>query len=93
MAPSSETPFCDVIYVYYKVEIEAVKNQEEVYRLVRNYVLLMQQQQAFNEIYEGLEKMYNDIVCSLNVYDDAITPFEAMAMMDFHLTRTSIYII
>ena len=54
MATSSKPPLCDVIYIYCKVALPAVKNQKEVERSVRAYVLLMQQQQASDdEIYEG----------------------------------------
>ena len=54
MALSYKPPLCDVIYIYCKVALPAVKNQEEVERSVRAYVLLMQQQQASDDgIYEG----------------------------------------
>ena len=54
MSPSSKPPLCDVIYIYCKVALPAVENQEEVERSVRAYVLSMQQQQASDdEIYEG----------------------------------------
>ena len=56
MAPSSKPLLCDVIYVYCKVALPAVKNKEEVEveRSVHAYVLLMQQQQSYDdEIYEG----------------------------------------
>ena len=60
MAPSSKPSLCDVIYVYYKVALPEVENQEEVERSVCAYVLSMQQQQAFDdEIYEGLNKSFN----------------------------------
>ena len=44
MAYYSKPPLCDVIYIYCKVALPAVENQEEVERSVRAYVLLMQQQ-------------------------------------------------
>ena len=51
--PYSQPTLCDVIYIYCKVELPSVKNQEEVEISVRAYVLLMQQQQASDdEIYE-----------------------------------------
>ena len=54
MAPSSKPYLCDVIYIYCKVVLPSVKNQEEVERSVRAYALWMQQQQASDdEIYEG----------------------------------------
>ena len=54
MAPSSKPPLCNVIYIYCRVALPAVENQEEVERSVRAYVLLMQQQQASDdEIYKG----------------------------------------
>ena len=49
MAPTSLPHLCDVIYVYYKVALPEVENPEEVERSVRAYVLLVQQQQAFND--------------------------------------------
>ena len=53
MAPYSKPPLCDVIYIYCKVALPAVKNQEEVEISVRSYVILMQQQKASDdEIYE-----------------------------------------
>ena len=77
MSLSSKQPLCDVIYVYCKVAFSAVKNQEEVERSALTYVLLMQQQQASDdEIYEGLNKMYNEIGCPFKFYEDAILPFE-----------------
>ena len=37
----------------------------------------MQQQQASDdEIYEGMDKMCNEIVCPLKFYEDTIIPFE-----------------
>ena len=52
MAPSYKPPLCDVIYIYCKVVLPAVENQEEVERSVRAYVMLMQQQQTSDdEIY------------------------------------------
>ena len=54
MEPSSKPSLCDVIYIYCKVALPEVKNQEKVERSVHSYVLLMQQQQTFDdEIYEG----------------------------------------
>ena len=54
MASYSKPPLCGVIYIYCKVSLLAVKNQEEVERSVRDYVMLIQQQQApDDEIYEG----------------------------------------
>ena len=68
MEPSSKPPLCDVIYVYCKAALPAVQNQEEVERSVLAYVLSMQQQQASDdEIYEGLNKMCNEIGCPLNL--------------------------
>ena len=62
MAHSSKPLICDVIYVYCKVALPAVKNQEEVETSVRAYMLTMQQQQAYNdETYEGFNMMYNEI--------------------------------
>ena len=46
MAPSYKPYLCDVIYVYCKDTLPAVKNQEEVEISVHSYVLSMQQQQA-----------------------------------------------
>ena len=46
MTPSSKLPLCDVIYIYCKVTLPAVENQEEVEISVYAYVLLMQQQQT-----------------------------------------------
>ena len=43
MAPSSKPPLCDVICIYYKVELQSVDNQEGVERSVHAYVLLIQQ--------------------------------------------------
>ena len=58
MAPSSKPPLCDVIYIYCKVTLPLVENQEEIEISVRAYVMLMQQQQVSgDEIYEG-ELMY-----------------------------------
>ena len=54
MTPSSKTLLCDVTYIYCKVTLPSVENQEEVEIWVCAYVLLMQQQQLYNdEIYEG----------------------------------------
>ena len=54
MKPYSKPSLCDVIYIYCKVTLPLVENQEEVERSVHAYVLLMQQQQSSdNEIYEG----------------------------------------
>ena len=76
IAPSSKPPLCDFIYVYCKDALTAVENQEELERSVRAYVLSIQQQQApDNEIYEGLNKMCNEIGFPLKLYDDAILPF------------------
>ena len=44
VTPSSKPHLFDVIYVYYKDALPAVKNKEEAERLVRAYVLSMQQQ-------------------------------------------------
>ena len=41
-APSYKLPLCDVIYVYCKVALPAVKNQEEVEISVPAYVMSMQ---------------------------------------------------
>ena len=77
LAPSSKPPLCNVIYVYCKAALPAVKNKEEVERSVHAYVISMQQQQSSNdEIYEGLNNMCNDISCPLKFYEDTITPFE-----------------
>ena len=77
MAPSSKPPLCDYIYVYCKAALPAVENKEEVERSVRAYVLSMQQQQASDdEIYEGLNKICNEIGCLLKYYKDTILPFE-----------------
>ena len=44
---------------------------------MRAYVLSMQQQQASDdEIYEGMDKMCNEIGCPLKSYEDTIIPFE-----------------
>ena len=44
---------------------------------MRAYVLSMQQQQASDdEIYEGMNKMCNEIGCPLKFYKDTILPFE-----------------
>ena len=41
------------------------------------YVLSMQQQQVSDdEIYEGMNKMCNEIGCPLKFYEDTILPFE-----------------
>ena len=41
------------------------------------YVVSMQQQQVSDdEIYEGMNKMYNEIGCPLKFYEDTILPFE-----------------
>ena len=77
IAPSSKPLLCDVIYVYSKAALLAVENQEEVERSVHAYALSMHQQQASDdEIYEGLNKMCNEIGCPLQSYEDAILPFE-----------------
>ena len=79
MAPSSEPFLCDFIYVYCKIALPAVENPEEVERSVRAYVLSMQQQQqqaSDDEIYEGLNTMYNEIGCPLNFYEETILHFE-----------------
>ena len=77
MAHSSTPPLCDVIYVYCKSALPAVKSQEEVDRSVRACVLSMQQQQASDdEIYEGLNKMWNEIGCPLKFYKYIILTFE-----------------
>ena len=77
MAPYSKPPLCGVIYVYCKAALPTVKNKEEVERSVRACVLSIQQQQASgDEIYEGLNKICNDIVCPLKFYKYAILPFE-----------------
>ena len=71
MSYSSKRPLCDVIYIYSKVVLPEVKNQEEVEISLRAYVLLIQQQQApDDEIYEGLKNMCNAIGCTLNIYED-----------------------
>ena len=50
---------------------------EEVEILVRVYLLSMQQQQVSDdEIYEGMNKMCNDIGYPLKFYEDTILPFE-----------------
>ena len=70
MEPSSKPLLCDIIYVYCKVALPAVKNAEEVERSVRAYVLSMQQQQAFiDEIYDLLNTICNEIGCPLNFYE------------------------
>ena len=77
MAHYSKPPLCDVIYVYCKAKLPEVENKEEVDISVCAYVLSMQQQQASrDEIYEGLNKMCNDIGCPLRFYEDAILIFE-----------------
>ena len=77
MSPSSKPLLYDVIYVYCKVALPAVKNPEEVERSVCAYVLLMQQQQVSDdEIYEGLNTMCNEIGCPLKFYEDTILSFE-----------------
>ena len=44
---------------------------------MRDYVLSMQQQQASDgEIYEGTNKMCNEIGCPLKFYEDIIVPFD-----------------
>ena len=54
MTPSSKPPLCDVIYIYCKVALPSVENQEEVERSVLDNVLLTQKQQApDDEIYKG----------------------------------------
>ena len=51
--------------------------EEEVERSVHAYVLSMQQQQASDDkIYEGMNKMCNEIGCPLKFYKDTILPFE-----------------
>ena len=45
MAPYSKPPLCDAIYIYCKVALTSVENQENVERSVRAYVLFIQQQQ------------------------------------------------
>ena len=56
MVPSSKPLLSDVIYIYCKVGLPLVDNQEELERSVRAYVLLMQHQQASDdEIYEGYQ--------------------------------------
>ena len=77
MATSSKPPLCNVIYIYFKVTLSSVKNQEEVERSVCSYVLSMQRQQASDdEIYERLNNMCNDIGCHLKIYEDTILPFQ-----------------
>ena len=77
MATYSKPPLCDIICVYCKVALPAVENQEEVERSVRAYVLSMRQQQASDdEIYEGLNKMWNAIGYRLKFYVDTILHFE-----------------
>ena len=78
MATSSKPPLCGVIYVYCKSALPAVKNQEEVERSVRAYALMMQQQQqAYADgIVELVNKMCNQIGCSLKFYDNKILVFE-----------------
>ena len=67
MEISSKPLLYDFIYVYCKVALPAVENTEEIERSVHDYMLSMQQQQASDdEIYEGLNTMYNDIGCPLN---------------------------
>ena len=54
MTPFSKSPLCDVIYIYCKVTLPLVENQEKAEISVRAYVLLMQQQKVSDdEIYEG----------------------------------------
>ena len=44
---------------------------------MRAYVMPMQQQQASDdEIYEGINKMCNEIGCLLKFYEDTIFSFE-----------------
>ena len=77
METSSKPPLCDVIYVYCKATLPVVENQGEVEISVRAYVLSIQQQQASDdEIYEGLNKMCNDIGYTLKFYENTILPFE-----------------
>ena len=77
MSPSSKPSSCDVIYIYCKAALPAVKNQEEIERSVRACVLSMQQQKSSDdEIYEGLNKMCNEIGFPLKFYKDTILPFE-----------------
>ena len=77
MAPSSKPPLCDVIYVYCKAALTAVKNQDKVERSVCAHVLSMQQQHASDdEIYEDMNKMCNEVGCPLKFYEDTILPFE-----------------
>ena len=67
---------CDVIYVYCKVALQAVRNTEEVERSVCAYVLSVQQQEASgDEIYEGLNTIGNEIGCPLNFNKDTILTF------------------
>ena len=69
MVSSSKTPVCGVIYVYCNAELPAVKNQEEVERSVRAYVTSMQQQLASDdEIYAGVNNIYNEIGYPLKIY-------------------------
>ena len=77
MAPFYKPPLWDVIYVWCKAELPAVKNQEEVEISECACVLSMQQQQASDdEIYEVLNKMCNEIGCPVKFYKDTILPFE-----------------
>ena len=77
MSPSSIPTLCDFFYVYFKVALPAVENQEEVERSVNAYVLSMQQQQASDdEIYEVLITMCHDIGCPLKFYEGTILPFK-----------------
>ena len=51
--------------------------EEEVEILVRAYLLSMQQQQVSDdEIYEGMNKMCNEIRFPLKFYENTILPFE-----------------
>ena len=60
MTPSYKPLLCDVIYVYCKVALPAVKAQEEVERSVCAYVMSVQQHQApDDEINEGLNTICN----------------------------------
>ena len=44
---------------------------------MRDYVLSMEKQQASDEkIYEGMNKMCNEIGCPLKFYEDTILTFE-----------------
>ena len=49
LSSSSKPPLCDVIYIYSMIALPAVKNLEEVDISVRDYMLLMQQQKAYDD--------------------------------------------